>query len=72
MRKISLFLVGVFLLLLSGNLFAQTPSQGEEGYQWEDPEISGVLYTITSTSPAEVSVTITEDFSKVDFIPTTV
>ncbi|MDY6382208.1 MAG: leucine-rich repeat protein, partial [Bacteroidales bacterium] len=72
MRKISFFLVGVFLLLLSGNLLAQSPAQGEEGYQWEDPEISGVLYTITSTSPAEVSVTITEDFSKVDFIPTTV
>ena len=71
MRKISLFLVGVFLLLLSGNLFAQSPTRGEVGYSWND--IHAIYrYTITSTSPAEVSIEILQDPTIVDEIPTTV
>ena len=71
MRKISLFLVGVFLLLLSGNLFAQSPTRGEVGYSWDDIH-SICRYTITSTSPAEVSVQILQDNPIIDIIPTTV
>lgn len=71
MRKISLFLMGVFLLLSSCNIFAQSPTRGEVGYSWDDIH-SICRYTITSTSPAEVSVQILQDNPIIDIIPTTV
>ena len=53
MRKISLFLVGVFLLLLSGNLFAQEP--GEEGYVFT---IGNLTYTVITDPWGNLAVSV--------------
>ena len=61
MRKISLFLVGVFLLLLSGNLFAQ--EVGDE-FTYEQEGVT-LHYKILSLNPNEVETIYHEDHESI-------
>ena len=64
MRKISLFLVGVFLLLLSGNLFAQ--GVGEVGHEFTFTNEGVTLhYKILSLNPNEVETIYHEDHESI-------
>ena len=69
MRKISLFLVGVFLLLSSGNLFAQ-PSFTEDNITYTVTEANSVEVTgytaITSNTDLNIPSTVTYDNTTYD------